>query len=410
MAFYLSIKKNGVDLYPRLFDAMDNPDTYETNKVRFELMKRLGYFVTESSEHHAEYSSFFIPHGAKTIEEFDIPIDEYLRRCESILDEFERMRVFSKNNEPIDFQKSSEYGSTIIHSIVTGKPSVVYGNMPNNGAISNLPANAIVEVPTLVNSAGLQPTTVGDLPTQLLAYMAALTGKRDPIYQAAMFDPLTAATLTTDKIVELCDELIAAHGVSLPKLDATSRVRTSGKIFRAVYPYDLRASWDAVQDQKTEDNIKSWQIIGPIASATRDTISLSQATDIENAFIANNGAIDILNTYKSGPRLLQWKSSSADKSGYINLNGDLSGAEYSIAYAYAEIESAHVRDTILSCGSDDGIKIWLNGKIIHEIDTKRVHKVAADKLNIHLKKGTNKLFIKLANHTGDWGFSLAIAK
>ena len=225
MAFYQWIEKDGVDLYPMLFAAMDNPEVYNTNKVRFEMMRRLGNYVTESSEHNAEYSPWFIPRGEETVQKFDVPIDEYLRRCDGIVDEFEQMKAFSRSDERAKPPKRShEYGSTIIHSITTGTPSVVYGNMPNRGAISNLPNDAIAEVPTLVDRTGLHFTTVGALPPQLIAYMnphvtqhelfirAAVEGRRDHVYQAAMFDPLTAAMLTTDQIVSMCDELIAAHG------------------------------------------------------------------------------------------------------------------------------------------------------------------------------------------------------
>jgi alpha-galactosidase len=256
MAFYLRLEKDGVDLYPRLFDAMHDPKIYCTDKVRFELMRRLGYFVTESSEHNAEYNPYFIPHGESRCREFDVPIDEYLRRCDSIVDEFERMKSFSKSAEAIEVHRSHEYGSTIIHSMVTGTPSVVYGNMPNRGAIASLPATAIAEAPTLVDRSGLQFTTVGELPPQLVAYMmphvqqhelfirAAMEGRRDHVYQAAMFDPLTAATLTLDQIVALCDELIAAHCELLPNLDAKrTLVPGCGRKFTAVNAKDLRASW-----------------------------------------------------------------------------------------------------------------------------------------------------------------------
>src|SRR5205085_622783 len=151
MAFYLKIEKNGVDLYPRLFEAMNDEKIYCKNKVRFELMRRLGYFVTESSEHNAEYNPYFIPHGKEMIEKFDVPIDELLRRCDASIDEFERLKILCRNDEPMNIRRSCEYGSTIIHSVVTGEPSVVYGNMPNRGAITNLPANAIAEVATLVD-------------------------------------------------------------------------------------------------------------------------------------------------------------------------------------------------------------------------------------------------------------------
>jgi alpha-galactosidase len=258
MAFYLKLERDGVDLYPRLFEAMNRAECYDTNKVRFELMRRLGYFVTESSEHNAEYNPWFIPHGRDHIDRHDVPIDEYLRRCDAIVDEFERMKCFARSDEHMDVQRSHEYGSTIIHSVATGTPSVIYGNMPNDGSITNLPRAAIVEVPTLVNRSGCQQTTVGELPPQLVAYMqphvaqhelfirAALEGRRDHVYQAAMFDPLTAAMLSLDQIVEMCDELIAAHGDLLPRLDGKrTLVPTSGKEFGKVDPKDLRRSWDA---------------------------------------------------------------------------------------------------------------------------------------------------------------------
>jgi alpha-galactosidase len=260
MAFYLKIEKDGVDQYPRLFEAMNRPEIYNTNKVRFELMKRLGYFVTESSEHNAEYNPHFIPRGRETITRFSVPIDEYLCRCDANVGEFERMQTISRSDEPMEVRRSHEYGSTIIHSIATGAPSVVYGNMPNGGAIANLADNAIAEAPTLVDRSGCQFTTVGALPPQLVGYMqphvtqhelfirAAMEGRRDHIYQAAMFDPLTAATLSLDQIVQLCDELIAAHGHLLPDVDAKKTlVCGCGKRFESVDPRQLRKSWESAR-------------------------------------------------------------------------------------------------------------------------------------------------------------------
>lgn len=230
MAFYLRLEKDGHDLYPRLREAMARPEIYNSNKVRFELMKLLGYFVTESSEHNAEYNPHFIPHGPEQIARYDVPIDEYLRRCDAIVGEFERFKKSCRSDEPIEVRRSCEYGSAIIHSVATGTPRVVYGNMPNFGAISNLPPSAIAEAPTSVDRSGPHLITVGELPPQLVGYMmphviqqelfirAAVEGRRDHIYQACMLDPLTAATLTLDQIVRMCDELIAAHGPLLPEL------------------------------------------------------------------------------------------------------------------------------------------------------------------------------------------------
>jgi alpha-galactosidase len=431
MAFYLKIEKDGVDLYPRLFEAMNKPEVYNTNKVRFEIMRRLGYFVTESSEHNAEYSPYFIPHGKEEIATYGVPIDEYLRRCDSIVDEFQRMKIFAASDEPSNTpNRSHEYGSTIIHSLVTGTPSVVYGNMPNNGAITNLPNNAIAELPTLVDRAGLQFTVVGELPPQLVAYMnphvtqhelfirAAMEGRRDAVYQAAMFDPLTAATLPLDKIVEMCDELIAAHGFEkdggfLPNLDAKKTlVPTSGKTFGKVNPKDLRKSWDDAQLKAGEDFILDWQIIGPFKSGQTGEISLDFKTPVEDAFLKkSDGTIDTAASYNSAETSLKWKKAIASKkSGLVNCTKELGQVEWCVAYGYAEIESIHARDTVLRCGSDDGIKIWLNGQVVHANQVMRAYDPNSDSAPIQLKSGINRIFIKLTNGTGGWGFGAAVPK
>lgn len=420
MAFYLKLEKDGVDLYPRLFAASEDPKIYNTNKVRYELMRRLGYFITESSEHNAEYSSYFMPHGKEEIEKFSIPIDEYLRRCDGIVDEFERMKKFSVSEEPMTVHKSHEYGSTIIHSIVTGTPSVVYGNMPNNGAITNLPDNAIAEVPTLVDRSGLQFTTVGALPPQLVGYMyphvtqhelfirAAQEGRRDHVYQACLFDPLTAATMTMDKIVEMCDELIVAHGEFLPDLDAKKTlIPTSGKSFNPPTAQELRASWDAAQKEGHDDDITDWKLLGPFKNGSGE-ISLKFTPPIEEELVA--GSPNTSATYSSGDKTLQWKEASASKKGYVNLTRELGRTDYCVAYAYAELDSIHARETVLKCGSDDGIKVWLNGEVVHENDISRGYEANSDEVAIRLKDGTNRLLVKVSNVTAGWGFGVSVPK
>ncbi len=223
MAFFLEFQHRGQDLYPRLFELAEKG--FEKDKVRFEMMRRLGYFVTESSEHQSEYVPYFIHHGEEIIRRFDIPLDEYLRRCEAIIEEWEKTEkdLLGADGEIEVKPRSHEYGSYIIHSRETNSPRVIYGNVPNTGLISNLPAGCCVEVPVLVDAQGIQPTCIGDLPPQLAAICrtninvqeltveAALTGNREHIYHAAMLDPHTAATLPLDRIWALCDELIAAH-------------------------------------------------------------------------------------------------------------------------------------------------------------------------------------------------------
>jgi len=196
--------------------------------VRAELFRRLGYYVTESSEHNAEYNAHFIPH-AGLIEKFNIPIDEYIRRSEDNLKEFEATRAKLLRGESFEITRSAEYASLIIHSLETGQPRVIYGNVRNDHLIDNLPDGCCVEAPCLVDRNGLQPTRVGPLPPQLaamdrphiavqeLAVRAALEGKREHVYHAVMLDPLVAAVMPLDKIWAMTDELLAAHQAALPE-------------------------------------------------------------------------------------------------------------------------------------------------------------------------------------------------
>lgn len=224
MAFFLKFEYKGKDAYPLLFRALEEPKTFACDRVRFEMMRRLGYFVTESSEHQSEYVPYFIHHGEEVIKQFGIPINEYIRRCESQIASWGKMEQdLLDEGKPVKFGRSIEYGSTIIHSIVTGEPSVIYGNVPNTGLITNLTQGCSVEVPCLIDKQGIQPTHIGKLPPQLAAIIhsnlnvqeltveAAVTRQREYIYQAVMSDPHTATVLTLDKIWAMCDELIEAH-------------------------------------------------------------------------------------------------------------------------------------------------------------------------------------------------------
>jgi alpha-galactosidase len=230
MAFYLKFEREGQDLYPQIRKVLDENRQPDWNRVRYEMFKRLGYFVTESSEHFAEYTPWFIKRDrSDLIEEFNIPLDEYIRRCEVQIQAWEAQRLALEGGAPLEVHRSAEYGSLIIHSQETGIPRVVYGNVPNNGLIDNLPQGCCVEVPCVVDKNGVQPTKIGALPPHLAAMMqtnvnvqsltveAALTCKREHIYHAAMLDPHTAAELSLDQIWSLVDDLIEAHEGWLPE-------------------------------------------------------------------------------------------------------------------------------------------------------------------------------------------------
>ena len=229
MAFYLKFERNGEDLYPQLHELYEAGSAPKHNQVRYEIMKHFGYFVTESSEHFAEYVPWFIKRDRPDlIERFNVPLDEYPRRCVDQIARWDEQRDALEGGGPIEVERSYEYASTIIRSIETGKPRVVYGNVANTGLIDDLVDGCTVEVPCLIDGNGVQPTHIGALPPQIgalirtnvnvqeLTVEAALTGKREHIYHAAMLDPHTAAELDLDQIHELVDDLIAAHGEWLP--------------------------------------------------------------------------------------------------------------------------------------------------------------------------------------------------
>ncbi|MGD2078069.1 MAG: alpha-glucosidase/alpha-galactosidase [Chloroflexota bacterium] len=230
MAFYLRFERNGKDLYPQIQQVIEEGRVPDWNRVRYELFARTGYFVTESSEHLSEYVPWFIKRDRPDlIERFKIPLDEYITRCVDQIAQWEEMRIELEDpGRKVDVQRSGEYGSLIIHSMETGNPAVIYGNVPNEGLIENLPWSCCVEVPCLVDKNGIQPSRIGALPPHLAALMqtninvqaltveAALSSKREHIYHAAMLDPHTAAELDLDQIWSLVDELIEAHGDLLP--------------------------------------------------------------------------------------------------------------------------------------------------------------------------------------------------
>lgn len=231
MAWLLEITQHGEDIYPEIKKrAKEKQSIIHNDKVRFELMERFGYYVTESSEHNAEYHPYFIKKNyPELIRDYNIPIDEYLRRCENQIERWKKQREELVGNPNVTHNRTHEYGSYIMEAMETDKPIKIGGNVLNTGGlISNLPTNACVEVPCLVDASGISPTFVGELPeqlaalnrtninTQLLTVEAAITKKKECIYQAAMLDPHTSAELSIDDIVHLCDELIEAHGNWLP--------------------------------------------------------------------------------------------------------------------------------------------------------------------------------------------------
>jgi len=229
-AWLLEITRDGVDLYPEIKERALKKEAPHNDMVRFEIMKQFGYYVTESSEHNAEYTPYFIKSKyPELIERFNIPLDEYPRRCVRQIENWKKMREELVNNKALTHKRTHEYASYIMEAMETDVPYKIGGNVLNTGLITNLPSEACVEVPCLVDRSGITPCYVGKLPpqcaalnmtninVQLLTIEAALTLKKEYIYHAAMLDPHTSSELSIDDIKAMCDDLIEAHGDWLPK-------------------------------------------------------------------------------------------------------------------------------------------------------------------------------------------------
>ncbi len=199
--------------------------------IRLELMLRLGFYLTESSEHTAEYTPWFIKsHKPELVDRHFVPLDEYPRRCRAQIEAWEGTRRWLLADPEIGHESSREFGAYMMHAMETGEPYRIAGNVMNDGLVANLPRKACVEVPCVVDGRGVQPCAVGELPEvcaalnrtnvnpQILTVEAVLTGRKDSVYQAAMLDPHTAAELGVDEIVSLCDDLFEAHEGWLPPL------------------------------------------------------------------------------------------------------------------------------------------------------------------------------------------------
>ena len=231
-AWVLEFTRNGENLYRRLDEVIES-DPELRRRVRVDMYRRLGYYPTETSEHSSEYVPWYLHHESE-IERLRIPVGNYLEIVEENTAEYERTRAALAAGDPLTVEGTMEYAPQIIHSMATGTPRVVYGNVPNRGLIENLPAGGVVEVPCLVDASGVQPTRAGSLPPQLaalnrtylsmndLVVKAAVEDNPHHIRHAAMTDAATAAALTVDQIWQLCDEMVRAHGDRLqPSLRVT---------------------------------------------------------------------------------------------------------------------------------------------------------------------------------------------
>lgn len=230
MGWLLEVARDGKDLYPEIKERSKKQEVPAWDKIRHEIMHTFGYYVTESSEHNAEYMPYFIKSKyPELIERYNIPLDEYPRRCIKQIEDWKNIKNQLVENKNLTHERTHEYASYIMDAMETNIPYKIGGNVLNNRLITNLPQEACVEVPCMVDASGVAPCHVGDLPqqlaalnmtninVQLLTIEAAMTLKKECIYYAAMMDPHTVAELSIDDIKSMCDDLIEAHGAWLPK-------------------------------------------------------------------------------------------------------------------------------------------------------------------------------------------------
>jgi alpha-galactosidase len=230
LAFYLELRHAGRDVYPELRRVLEDGRVPDWNRVRYELFKYFGYFSTESSEHLAEYVPWFIKQARPELTDgLNIPLDEYPRRCELQIAEWDELHSSLSDGRALTAARSDEYAAGIVHALETGASFAFNGNVMNKALIDNLPY-CCVEVPCVASGAGITPQPVGSLPPQLAALIqtnvnvhgltveAALTGRRDHVDHAAMLDPHTAAELPLAEIHELVEALLEAHGTWVPSL------------------------------------------------------------------------------------------------------------------------------------------------------------------------------------------------
>jgi len=228
LAWFLRFEKDGEDAYPQLFEAMENPEIFARDTVRFEIMKQFGYFVTESTRHMSEYTPYFRT-DEDTIQEFrlDEIRQDLQRRVTRVDDHYTQLENDANSDAPLTAERSEEYACRIIEAMETDRPTVVNANVPNENLIDNLVDLSCVEVPVLIDKLGFHPMAVGELPPQLaalsrsnqsvqqMATQAILDGDREAAFHAIALDPLTSAVLPLSEIRAMFDEMWTAHGSSL---------------------------------------------------------------------------------------------------------------------------------------------------------------------------------------------------
>ena len=395
MGWLLAIADGDVDLYPEIrkraarvvAEARRKGAPKNWDMVRLDLIRHFGYYITESSEHNAEYTPYWIKSRFPgLVEEFGIPLDEYPRRCISQIADWKKRSVELTRSPRISHTRSHEYGSYIMEAIETNVPYRIGGNVLNQGLITNLPAKAVVEVPCLVDRNGVQGCFVGELPeqcaalnrtninVQLMTIEAALTGNKDALYQAAYLDPHTAAELPLDRIRNLCDALIKAHGKMLPPFK--SRVDNQPNHWKP--------------NVTVSEFVSDWQI-SPLQPKLSSTVAAAE-------FLKPD--------YKTWQRVKQTQDS-----GFINAH-DLTGGKDGIVYLAKKFKVATAGKWEIRLGHDGGARLFVDGTPVLAVPEAQNPAVPGrSKVLVTLAKGAHEVVVALDLNGGNgWGIFFAWGK
>jgi len=397
-AWLLEISDRGYDLYPEikrraaelLANARKSGGAKYWDMVRHYLMLQFGYYITESSEHSAEYLPYFIKtRFPNLIKEFNIPLDEYPRRCIRQIAKWAHMRRELADNPALTHNRSHEYGSYIMEAMETDVPIRIGGNVMNRGLIENLPAKAAVEVPCLVDRNGVQGCHVGDLPEacaalnrtninpQILTVEAALTGVKDYIYQAALLDPHTSAELTVDQTRCLCDDLIDAHGDMLPS---------------------FRKAPGPVKEWRTGLFKSRW---GPPAHAWR----------ISRLYPMPAGKIEAVPVVRLSDRSQKWQPlPSPTLDGFADVH-DLHPNKDALVYLGCRLIATRRGQWVLALGHDGGAALFVDGRRVL-VEPKRLNpaKPGRSLATVSLTEGAHEIIVAFdTDHGMGWGIFLHVA-
>lgn len=414
-SWFLEYKRHGKDLLPRIRQAVEMPDMYREEPVRCEMCRQLGYFVTESSLHNSEYNAWFrkrkdLINKYLLQDTHGMLVAEYTERRK---DWQKWMEAVASGKDPLDLSRSHEYGAGIVQAVVTGIPFRFNGNVRNSGLITNLPADACVEVPCLADRRGISPLFVGALPPHLaalnrmnisvqeLGVKAAL--ERDPelIFQAAALDPLVSSVLSLQETRNMVSELMDASRKWLPRY--RGRIDKKGEV-KGVATAVMKVTVKHKDRFLKETNaISGYYLLGPFDNKTPE----GKFGGLGIAYPPEK-KVDLQAVYSGkGNRRIRWrkigmKDMFAD--GFVDLRHLLGTVDIAVAYAWVRMEAMTECCVRLLSGSDDGIAIWLNGKQVLLVDAERSATRDQNMTVLFLKHGHNELLFKISQKYGAWGF------